>query len=136
MINEEKQYEYIASVITDRLNRARDAFKLFLQLFAAIVGGSIWLSSQVTVSPSAKHTYSAVSNMLVWLVILVTGIMVLEALRGWWGYRKALSKFDGGEHPIPPPTPRALVTEVVMVACMIAAGIIFTLFNPFAITLK
>ncbi len=94
MISEEKQYEYIGSVITDRLDRARDAFKLFLQLFSAIAGGSIWLSMQ-KILDSTRDTYILVSDALVVLVFVVTGTMVYEALRGWWGYRDALSRFDG-----------------------------------------
>jgi len=75
MISEEKQYEYVGSIVTDRIDRIRDAFKLFLQLFSIIVGGSIWLSMQ-KISPDARQTYLLVSDTLVCLVIFVTGVLV------------------------------------------------------------
>jgi hypothetical protein len=133
MISEEKHYEYLGSVIINRLQLVRDAFKLFLQLFSAIVGGSVWLSLQTTITPATKHRLGTVSDALVWLVILVTGIMVLEALRSWWDYRVELSKLDGGKYPIPRPKARAMKAEAAMLICMIAAGVIFSLFNPFRI---
>lgn len=134
MISEDKQYEYIGTVITDRIDRARDAFKLFLQLFSIIVGGAIWLSMH-EIPDGARYTYIIVSDALVLLLTLVTGTMVYEALRGWWGYREALSSFDGGKYPIPPPKRRALASEVVMMFCMVAGASIFIWANPFAIAL-
>ncbi len=133
MISEEKQYEYLGRVLTDRLNRIFDSFKLFLQLFSTIVGGSIWLSMQ-NVSPNARHRYIVASDTLILLVILVTGVMVFEAQRGWWGYRKTLSEFDGGNHPIPPPKWTRRWTEIVMLLGMVASGVVFALFNPFAVS--
>jgi hypothetical protein len=130
MISEEAHYKYVGSVIKHRLDQIRDAFRLFLQLFSAIVGGSIWLSIQVAEKPS-RHTYARVSDLLVALLTLVTAVMVSEALRGWWGYRKTLSRFDTGQHRIPMPRKRSLVTEIVMVACMVGAAVVFVWFNPF-----
>ena len=102
MIGEEKQYEYVGSVVTDRLDRARDAFKLFLQLFSAIVGGAIWLNTQ-HIALEARSNYVLVSDVLVALVTFVTGTMVYRAIKGWWGYRLALSKFDCGSTQFLPP---------------------------------
>jgi hypothetical protein len=132
MITEEKQYEYIGAVITDRLDRSRDSFKLFLQLFSAIVGGSFWLSKQGVSSDAATYRYIVESDALVVLVITVTGIMVYRAYRGWWGYREALARFDGGNFPIPRPSRGTLWAEKAMLGCMALAGGIFIAFNPFA----
>ena len=132
MISDEKQYEYIGSVIIDRIDRVRDAFKLYLQLFAAIVGGSIWLSTQ-NISPVARRTYAFVSNALVGLLIVVTVIMVYAALRSWWRSRETMSNFDGGQYPIPGPEFQAIVAEIAMLLCMIASAAIFFCFNPFLV---
>lgn len=132
MIGDDKQYEYIGSVITDRLDRVRDAFKLFLQLFSGIVGGSIWLSTQ-QISPAAREFYVLVSDALVILVVFVTGTMVYEALRGWWGYREALAELTYESHPAPRPKLRAVVAEVAMLVGMVAAAGIYVCSNPFAV---
>lgn len=70
MISEDEQYKYIGTVITDRIDRTRDGFKLYVQLFSAIVGGSVWLSVQkdfLQLAQQAKPTYSCLSNVLVGL---------------------------------------------------------------------
>lgn len=131
MINEEDQYKHIGSVIKERLDYSRDAFKSFVQSMTVIIGGSIWLSMQ-TISPEARETYVLLSRLLVVLVVIVGSIMVIQALRGWWGYRVALSKF-AAHHPIPPPRRNALTAEIVMLACMIGSGIGFWVWNPFLI---
>jgi hypothetical protein len=84
----ELQFEYLTATLTDRLDRSLNAFKLFLQLFSAIAGGSVWLSMQPSVGANARLAYATLSNILVWLVIAVTALMVFQALRSWWGYRK------------------------------------------------
>jgi len=124
----------MASVITDRIGRARDAFKLFLQLFSAIAAGSYWLSGRAAISPDNKCTYVFVSDALVWLVVVVVAITVYEALRSWWGYREALARFDGGNFPIPRPEWKALRADIALAFLMVAAGIVFTAMNPFTAT--
>jgi len=132
MISDEKQYEYVGSVVIDRLNRSRDGFKMYLQVFSAIVGGSIWLSMQ-PVSGAARENYVVVSDALVILLTFVTSCMVFGAARGWWNYRMTLSKFDGGQYPIPSPSLRALEAEAAMLASMVVASVVFVCFNPFSI---
>lgn len=131
VISDEKQYEHVAAVITDRINRARDAWKLFLQLFSAIVAGSFWLSGKGHILPTTKATYVAVSDALVWLVILVVGATVYEAMRSWWEHRETLAKFDGGQFPIPRPKRKALRADIAMAVFMVVAGSVFTVMNPF-----
>ena len=74
-----------------------------------------------------------VSDALVLLVLVVTVIMIYQALRGWWGYRKALSKFDCGNYPVPPPRIWAFLAEAFMLVAMVLVAVIFVRFNPFAI---
>lgn len=130
MISDEKQYEFIGSMLKDRLDRGRDALRLFLQLFSAIVGGSIWLSIQ-DITPAARVAYERASNALIVLLIVVTGAMIWRATAGWWGYRQKLSEFQFENHPAPPPKYVAILAEALMLICMVVAGGFFIYFNPF-----
>jgi hypothetical protein len=97
-VSEDKIYEFVTSQIQFREQGAINAFKLFLQVFSAIVGGSIWLSIQSSTSQASRPGFAAISDALVGLVFAVTAIMVAENFRGWLGYRKAQSKM-AGEYP-------------------------------------
>ncbi|MGJ0535326.1 hypothetical protein [Methylocystis sp.] len=132
MISDEKQYEFVGSMLKDRLDRGRDALRLFLQLFSAIVGGSIWLSIQ-DLTPAGRMAYERASNALIVLLIVVTGAMIWRATAGWWGYRQKLSEFEFENHPAPPPKCVAILAEALMLICMVAAGGFFIYFNPFNI---
>jgi hypothetical protein len=81
---------------------------MFVQLFSAIVGGAIWLSSQPTVTSEASKIYINLSNVLVSLVTLIASVMVFEDYRIWWGYRIAQSKLV--PH-VPKPTFKSVTTS-------------------------
>jgi hypothetical protein len=130
-IPNELLYKSLSDMIADRNRNAIDAFKLFISLYSAIVGGTIWLSAQST---KVLASFEPLSNHAVELVTSVAILMVYEAKRGWWGYRKTQSKLAGkttdGKHRIPPPKLRAVLTEVVIAICMIIACWQFIQFNP------
>lgn len=137
MISAEKQYEFVTSQIAAHVERWMDAFKLFIQLFSAIIGGSIWLSTQVKLPPTAIPTYIRLSDTLVGLVTVITIVMVCENLRGWFSYRKTQSKLVGkdgsGKYLVPMPKCQSHRSEGLMILVMlIACGLFFT-FNPFCL---
>ncbi len=136
MISAEKQYDFITSQIAARLKEARDAFKLFIQIFTAIVGGSVWLATTEKIQPAAKSQYAILSSLVVVVVAIAMIVMVLDALRGWYANRKAQVLLggldDNGRPNIPPPRiPPSGVSEMAMIATMIIASSGFCLFNPF-----
>jgi len=139
MISDETQYRSVTSQIADRLNRATNALKLFVQTFSAIVGGSIYLATGVSAVSGARPQYALLSNVAVTLLTFVCSIIVLEALRGWYGYRKVQAQLGGvgsnGKHNIPPPKlfPAGLA-EIAMVIGMLAACGLFWRFNPFTLS--
>jgi hypothetical protein len=132
MITDEQLYKTLSEMIAERNKNALDAFKLFISLYSAIVGGAIWLSTQ-----TARNlpSYERLSSGVVLLVTLVAIVLVIEAKRGWWGYRKAQSdlvgKTEDGKYRIPPPNlfPTVL-TEGAMVVAMLIAALGFLCFNP------
>jgi hypothetical protein len=132
MISDEELYKTLCDMLAERNRNALDAFKLFISLYSAIVGGAIWLSTQATKMPVS---YGRLSTGVVILVTFVAIVLVIEAKRGWWGYRKAQSelvgKNDQGKYRIPPPKLfPTVITEGAMVIAMAVAGFGFYWFNP------
>jgi hypothetical protein len=133
MVSEDKEFEYVTSQIVKHVERSVDAFKMFAQLFSAIVGGSIWLSTQPNISSEALKTYSNLSIGLVCVVTLIASFIILENYRTWRGFRQAQSKLM--PH-VPQPKRRAEMTGRVMIFCMITGCGLFWWFNPFILPSK
>ena len=136
MISTEKQYEFVTSQIAERLKQTRDAFRLFVQVFTAIVGGSVALVATEKIKPEAKPHYAIMSNLLVVFLTLAMTIMIIDSLRGWYANRKTqvqLGGFDLKGHPIipPPRIPPSGISEIAMILAMIAACAGFCAYNPF-----
>jgi TRAP-type C4-dicarboxylate transport system permease small subunit len=138
MVSVDEEYKFVSEQTRYHNEKIIEALNLFIRLFSAIVGGSIWLSTQAHI-PDAKIP------SLVWLsdttVILLTGlccILVYENLRAWHGYRRAQSRLgsidESGIPRIPPPRRlHASRTETAMIGFMILAAILFCRFNPFTL---
>jgi hypothetical protein len=128
MVSKDKEFEYVTSQIIKHVERSVDAFKMFAQLFSAIVGGSIFLSTQPGISSEATKTYSHLSEGLVILVTFIASIMIFEDYRAWFGFRTAQSKLVPD---VPKPRLRSTISGVVMIVCMIVGCGLFWWFNPF-----
>jgi hypothetical protein len=136
MVSDDKQYEFVSSQVQVYNQRIADAFKLFIQLFSAIVGGSVWLSIQSHIATRSAR-YERLSDILAVLVAVFCTISVLENLRAWRGYRSAQSRLGGIDEAGKPriPGPRGFqssLEEGTMIATMFSAAGLFCYFNPFA----
>jgi len=135
MISDEKQFEFVSAQISFFGQRQLDVFKLFLQLFSAIVGGSIWISLNKEILDANKAKLAWLSIILVWLILFIISVFAGENLRSWHGYRKASARLDDDnpnqEHRIPPPRwwPR-MMWEIVAISGMAVAALLFSIFNP------
>jgi hypothetical protein len=130
MVSEDKEFEYVTSQIVKHVERSVDAFKMFTQLFSAIVGGSIWLSTQ-HVSPAAAKTYSNLSVCLVVLVTIIASLIIWENYRVWRGFRAAQSRLV--PH-VPLPKRGSEKTKWMMTVCMVGGCVAFWWFNPFNVS--
>jgi hypothetical protein len=133
MVSEDKQYEFITNRVSDLSNATEDGLKLFVPMYSAILGGSIWLRLQLkdAVPPSYKY----LSDALILLLTFVCIYIVLDNLRAWWWYRQKLAEItSGSKYPATQPHWSAAIIEVVLCAAMFAAGIAFVLFNPFMVS--
>jgi len=137
LINVEKEYEYVSKQVMEHNTRIMDAFKLYIQVISAIIGGSIYLSLQAH-DKAKNEQYATLSDLLVVLATSLAIVMIAENLRGWHGYRKAQSRLGGtdpnGRPYIPAPRLfRASVLESALMAGMALTAALFWRFNPFSL---
>ena len=137
-LSTDTEYEYVTSEISAHIERSIDAFKLFAKLFSAIVGGSVWLNiNKSAASSSTTQTYAHLSDALVVLLTVMMAVMIYEGLHGWYGYREAQSRIAvrlaSGALKVPMPKHRAAVLEITMIIVMVAACVLFWIFNPFTL---
>jgi hypothetical protein len=133
MVSDDKQYEFVSEQIRFHVNKIYDSFKLFIQLFSAIVGGSVWLGLQ-----DNSPRFVVVSDVLVGLIAVVCLVTVFENNQAWRGYRKAQSRLGGkdesGQDKIKGPSiwVSSLIEMVMALAIIVAVGL-FCRYNPFTI---
>jgi hypothetical protein len=89
MLSDEKHCELLDGNIRDKIATIFASFRLFIQLFSAIIGGSIAIFLQYpTKVPASAAT---LSNILMSLVGVVCAVMIVEAQRSWRRFRIELS---------------------------------------------
>ena len=90
---------------------------------SAIIGGIVWLSIQTDPSDVKSKLAPVVPWMFI-LVGMVSIVLIVANLIGWWGFRKAETQLVGAE-AVPPPTfPRSCFSELVMIAVIVATTVI------------
>jgi hypothetical protein len=136
MLTPEKHCEFLSANVRDRAEAMRDGFKLYVQLYSAIVGGSLVLRLQY--GGQIPSSIVSLSNWLATLVAAATLALVIDAFRAWKGQRTRLSEVaardESGKLVIPEPNLwTSGITFAVMVLAIIAGPILFCIFNPLRI---
>jgi len=126
MIPRVKQYDSVISQLHYKETVKYDAFKIFVQMFAAIAGGSIWLRLEMTQAP--PRSYAHLTDALVFLLMVVCVASVVDSFRSWWDYREKLSRLD---KTVPRPRFPAGLMECIMSGAMLLATWAFVELNPF-----
>ena len=130
MISEEKIFDFLAMRANQTSNDTEAGLKLFIPMYSAILGGSIWLSDKL--GRKAPLEYKYLSDALVILLAIVCIYIVLDNLRAWWGYRVWLSEMTKESNfPLQRPRWSSAVIEFVLCAGMVGACFMYTQFNPF-----
>jgi hypothetical protein len=133
MLSVEKHCEMLSANVRERSASIYDGFKLFVQLFSALVGGAVVIRLYPT-----KDVPSSFTNLSNGLAVLITGasvLLVLNAFWSWWGQRKRLSEVAGkdeaGKDIIPAPRMGLRQASVwIMVVVMLVACALFLRCNP------
>jgi hypothetical protein len=141
MLSVDKHCEILTGHIRDRVSAMTDAFKLYVQMFSAIVGGAVVLKLQYKNEVPASFIW--LSDALVFLILLTCAVIIIENMRSWYSYRERLSNFAGKskrgkrknkksklELVVPTPEVRNLMVQFVMLGVMTVACGAFFIFNP------
>ena len=127
----DKQFEFISGQVSLCVNATEDGLKLFIPMFAAILGGSIWLRFQ-THTQTIPRPYIILSDAL---VLLLTGLciyMTAYNFKAWWEYRNELSEITSSSaYHYPRPRWTSIFIEGGLCALMVTACALFIAFNPF-----
>lgn len=127
MIDEEKRYEFITSQIRYHNEKMIEAFNRFIQLFAAITGGSIWVAIQSAHFTANGSHYWVLADALVLLLAAITCLNIISDLLAWFGYREAESNLVGVKKLKPPHW-----LQYAMLLGIVGACLAFCVFNPLA----
>ncbi len=127
MLSTDKHCELLDTNIRDKIATIYASFRLFIQLFSAIIGGSIalYLQGDGKIPPS----FALLANALAALVVITCGVMIVDAQFSWRRFRLKLSEVAP---EIPPPLSliRSSRTVGAMLLVMILALALFVRFNP------
>jgi len=118
----------LSNAIRDKSAAMYDGSKLFIQMFSAVVGGSVLLRLQ---NPKdIPPAFVWLSNCLVVLVATTSAWIIVDHYRSWRGYRRAQSKVAGA---VPGPPTSSAWTLAVMLFVMAIALFGFIEFNTFSL---
>jgi hypothetical protein len=131
MLTPETHCEILSAGVRDRLASISNGFRLFVQLFSALVGGAVALRLQY--AEDIPASFVTLSDYLAVLIPIAATILVGDAFQSWLGYRKKLSEVAGkdeeGKNIIPPP--RWWPSSVwFMFLVMLISCVLFVWFNP------
>lgn len=129
----DKNCEMLTAHILNRISAVQDGFKLYVQMFSAILGGAVVLRLQY--GPMMPPYFAWLADALATLIFVNAVVTIYENARSWREFRKMLSDIAGvdmsGEKIIPPPKfLRATLSWRVMLGAMVFAQGLFYIFNP------
>ena len=130
MIEDAQRYGFITSQIQYHNEKMIEAFNRYVQLFSAIVGGSIWLSLQK--HPVGPTHYGLLAGALVSLLTLLTVSTIVNDLDAWFGFREAETALVGPSKLVAPHRLRSCWMQYLMLLGILAACAGFWMFNPLA----
>jgi len=133
VLSTDKHCELLSSFVRNKSAEIHSGFKLFVQLFSGIVGGSVVLRLQY--NGRVPEQFIWLSNALAGLVTITSAIMIITAYYSWYGFRVRMSDIAGldlDNHPrIRRPKPLlSAKAEFVMLFVMVIAFVGFMVFNP------
>jgi hypothetical protein len=133
ILSTDKHCELLSANIRDCNARITDGFKLFVQMFTGIVGASIWLRLQHQ-GVLEQSTFAWLADGAAFVVVATCIVIIIDNLRSWYQYRGRLTDVSGGVTIVPLPDLRkSAKIEAAMLTVMVAAFILFCIFNPLSI---
>jgi hypothetical protein len=124
-IDKNERYKRVCSQIDFFSQRMADAFRLFIQLTIATVGGFIWLKTQPNADAAAD-----LFPLVRWILPILAALVVIEMaseLYSWWGFRQAEAKLLARDDLIPSAKSARLIVFRAAVAILVGTAGFFLL---------
>lgn len=120
LISPEERYKRVCSMLTYFCDRMDQAFKLFVQISTAVIGGFIWLRMQPN-SSSVDHLF-AVGRWIIPILAAVTIGQIIFDHISWYGYRRAEANLLGRED-LKPSFPNSGKLEYLRITIITIVGL-------------
>jgi len=127
-IPKEQQYEYLTHHLEYLNEKIIEAFVLFIKLATAIVGGVFFLHWKLGETDPKRTFFVRASDILFLLFGFCMGLLILNNLRAWRGYRRTLAEQYPGIKPMA--RVASWLSELLMCLVIVATCVVFYLFNP------
>jgi hypothetical protein len=123
MVSDDEIFKFFAMRVNQTANDTDAGLKLFLPIFSAVLGGSIWLNNQLSGAP-VPFAYVIVSDALIALLTVISCYMVWDNLDAWWIYLQHLTDITrNSTFPVPlPPTKLSGWFDYALIIAMAVTG--------------
>jgi len=128
MLSVDKHCEILDTNIRDKIATIYASFRLFIQLYSAIVGGVFYFHLQLG---TASTPFGWLANVLVGVVAVTCVIMIVTAQYSWYRFRETLSSVAPAV-PKPGSLAQSSATVITMIFAIMVAVALFLSFNPLA----
>ena len=133
MLTRDTHCELLVDQIRDKISHILEGFKLYAQLFSAIVAGSVTLKLQYAGQNVSQ--YARLADALVTLVGVVSAVIIIDNIRSWKLLRDRLSELAGideeGKLVVPPPRiMTSIKAQGLMLIIILITTAGFWCFNP------
>jgi hypothetical protein len=132
MLSTDMHCEMLTNTIRDKSKAMYDAFKLFVQMFSGVAGGTVLIRLQYVDQISMNFVW--LSDSLATLVTITAAFIVVDHYWSWWNYRTTLAAISGPDEQgnfIPAPKWTSGIVMSLMLFVMLLATALFILFNHF-----
>jgi hypothetical protein len=126
MASTEERIERLAARMRLHEETRLAAFRLFIFAYILVIGGSIYLSVGMSMTPTTSLAFAVLTDTAVLVLAIVCSLMVAANLQTWFLYRQAQDERPSlGE--------LSAIIEIAIIASMVAAFLVFAAFNPFLV---
>jgi len=133
-VSYDAEYMYISNQILELTRRIRDSFRLFVQMFSALVAASVWLKTSHEAAELRGYRYALLFDVVAVAIALIVVVSVIEDLASWREFRDAQGRLSGldaaGRPVVPPPRLAAARVELASLLFIFGAAVAYCVFNP------
>ena len=130
MIDDNKQFDWLAAQSRYHNEKIIEAFSLFIKLASGIVGGLVWIIIQKIDDATRRSLIHLVPYVFV-LVGVSTALVIVINFMAWWVYFKPISKL-ADKVPERPKWTSCAVPVVMVAVIVISSWLIWAFCKSYA----